>query len=209
MEARLAEHPANPDLPVPHFDEEATVLSARPVVPLREVEASNSSRNNLILGLMLTLAVIAGALGAALVYQQRSKDRVAAGQTDAATLSATGVQLTAGIDGEVVSTPAASVVPAPVKPDDTSTRPARNTEPPVRAVAGSQRASQRVPASRYDSRQTEDIDRRALWEERRAERWRRVRDEDRESGRDARRGRPSKRDLMRIREIFEGSPRPE
>jgi hypothetical protein len=209
MEARLAEHPANPDLPVPHFDEEATVLSARPVVPLQEVEAKNRSRNNLILGLILTLAVIAGALGAALVYQQRSKDRVVAGETDAVTPSATGVQLTAGIDGEVVSTRADSVAPVPVRPNDTSTNQARNIEPPVRAVAGSQRASQRVPAPRYDARQTEDMDRRALWEARRAEHWRRIRDEDRESGREARRGRPSKRDLMRIREIFEGSPRPD
>ena len=57
----------------PHFDEEATVLSARPVVPLEEVE---SLRRDLrlarpwVLGLSLAGALLIGVFATAIYYSQ-------------------------------------------------------------------------------------------------------------------------------------------
>src|SRR5258705_9508084 len=57
----------------PHFDEEATLLSARPVVPLREVRPETRSGRRSALGLAMAISVMAGALGATLIYKQRGQ----------------------------------------------------------------------------------------------------------------------------------------
>src|SRR6266545_869582 len=55
----------------PHFDEEATLLSARPVVPLSDIPVRGVQRR-LVYGFTIIVAVMAGAFAATLVYQQRS-----------------------------------------------------------------------------------------------------------------------------------------
>src|SRR5882724_7342546 len=67
----------------PHFDEEATLLSARPVVPLCEVRETRSGRR-LALGLAMAISVMAGALGATLIYKQ-SGQKQATGIVETAT----------------------------------------------------------------------------------------------------------------------------
>ncbi len=51
----------------PHFDEEVTLLSARPVVPLPEVQAQAHSGRRLVFALTVVAALIIGALGARVV----------------------------------------------------------------------------------------------------------------------------------------------
>jgi len=81
----------------PHFDEEATVLSARPVVPLQEIKAEEQSRKRLIVGLAMACSLTMGALAATLVYKQRGE-----GQSTAISTAVPGA---AGI---VVNDPASS-----------------------------------------------------------------------------------------------------
>ena len=60
-------------LSLPHFDEEATLQSARPVVPLHEVKAQGRSRRRWLLGGALALAATLGAVTASLIYSQGSQ----------------------------------------------------------------------------------------------------------------------------------------
>ena len=52
------------DLSMPHFDEEATLLSARPVVPLHEVQVETGSRGRVIFALTIVAAILVGAISA-------------------------------------------------------------------------------------------------------------------------------------------------
>src|SRR5687768_6809505 len=56
----------------PHFDE-ATLLSARPVVPLHAVKAESSLDRRWALGLAIVVALLIGAFGATLVYKLRGQ----------------------------------------------------------------------------------------------------------------------------------------
>lgn len=198
----------------PHFDEEATLLSARPVVPLGNVRAEARSGRaqarsgrRLAFGLAMVVAVLAGAFGAALIYKQR-------GQKQATAIVDTGTpvpepalpegKLLSGAGGAVSDSPAS---PAPEKVDDVATRAvhkggatteARKSAPTFSARSG--RAKE--PLQDGASNQPDE------WELRRAERMeaRRLR---REAKREARgHKRQTSDDLLRIREIFEGSRRP-
>src|SRR6266576_518125 len=57
----------------PHFDEEATVLSARPVVPLAEIKEEERSRKRLLMGLAMAGSLMLGALATSFVYKQRGE----------------------------------------------------------------------------------------------------------------------------------------
>ena len=75
MESNITEpeHFSNDALTEPHFDEEATMLSARPVVPLEEIRAETNSRRRLAFGLSILVALVIGALGATLIYKHRQQ----------------------------------------------------------------------------------------------------------------------------------------
>src|SRR4029077_18052992 len=62
----------------PHFDEEATLLSARPVVPLEEIKAEERSQKRLIVGLAMACSLTMGALATTLIYKQRGQAQSAA-----------------------------------------------------------------------------------------------------------------------------------
>jgi len=53
----------------PHFDEEATVLSARPVVPLDEVRSVDRRHDRLRLAMVIGVALLVGAFASALIYK--------------------------------------------------------------------------------------------------------------------------------------------
>ena len=84
-------------LTLPHFDDESTLQSARPVVPLHEVKRASLVRRKLLLGGALLVAAVIGAGAASLIYDQRSPSNQETANTTA--------------DEEI---PTAADVPAPV-----------------------------------------------------------------------------------------------
>ena len=56
----------------PHFDAEATVLHAQPVIPLQTVRAKTRTRRNIFLGIALMGALMLGAVGGTLFYKRQA-----------------------------------------------------------------------------------------------------------------------------------------
>lgn len=187
----------------PHFDEEATVLSARPVVPLkeiREIKAEARSARHLVLGLSIVVSLMIGALGATLIYKQR-------GQKSAAAI------VYAAVAGSGASTHDSAVIGSSTgeaKKDvseadgwDASSLEDKKPAPQIARRVQSVKAGKRQEEPRYQ------VDEREM---RRAERVeaRRLRSKAEREARKKARGRKNKSsdDLLRIREIFEGPRRP-
>ncbi|HEV7474428.1 MAG TPA: hypothetical protein VGN90_10295 [Pyrinomonadaceae bacterium] len=198
----------------PHFDEEATMLSARPVVPLTEI-AENDARagfkRHLGLGLSLVASLILGVVGATLILRQRVQKPAAeivetaiagsGGPADHSALSSFGevtgevagsrdaVETAADKNGQLqVAAAAERQVSQPVR------KPIQKIEPERRSAEPGEFVS---PEDEREIRRAERIEARRL-----------RRSEAREERRDRRRGRKSANDLLRVREIFEGSRRP-
>ena len=191
-------------LTLPHFDDEATVQSARPVVPLHEVKSAALTRRRLLLGGALCLAAVVGAMVASLIYKgttplapeataetisdpAKSTDFVApSGEASGSTVNpqdavATNAETPARNDeGERTVTKA---VPRNNQP---TIRNSRIVTPPDRVVDQS-----KIDDAELDVRAEEEMLREQRREARRARRERRAND-----------------GLTRIREIFEGSRRP-
>ena len=198
----------NLQLAEPHFDEEATVLSARPVVPLNEIKEA-SSRKHLVFGLSMLASLIVGGLITTLIFKQR-------GQKPAAEIAGSAI---AGFGANATDSAVSAPSAGEVKEDLTA-------EPEVNAAPEDKNAQVKVnPAVKPPETKTvrpipedaavdtalEDISREERREMRRAERfeeWRLRRQAAREAGDVRGRRRRSEDDLLRIREIFEGSPRP-
>jgi hypothetical protein len=183
------------DLPLaePHFDDEATLLSARPVVPLQEIMAEERSGKRLAVGAAMVFSLLVGAVGTTLIYKQR-------GQRQATAIVNTAVP---GVEGIAVDQPDATVsenttdaATGILKESDSPTADQALASPTFKS--SSEETSKRQPISERELRRVERNESRRL---------------KRESAREAQteaRGRRSKSsdDLLRIREIFEGSPRP-
>ncbi len=184
----------------PHFDEEATVLSARPVVPLQEIKAEEQSRKRLIVGLAMACSLTMGALAATLVYKQRGE-----GQSTAISTAVPGA---AGI---VVNDPASSSATADVGGGATA-----GTLPETGATTAEKKSVSSVSSStastavelQQKKNLPQQVDERELTRAERidARRLRRrlERQEWRESGGSERK---ASDDLLRIRDIFEGPSR--
>ena len=214
--------PKYPPTSQPHFVEERTLLSARPVVPLEQVKTTGSSRRGLLLTGAIALSLLMGACTAlAMVYVQQRR----IGQP-----SAIGSQpdATQQNESEQITPPSATVEEAGVVEKGTASagagavRAASNTKPEheKRAVVvnASNSENKRVSTvlSARISRQNEvpvadagadEPDPRLNDREVR-------RDERLEARRVRREGIRQRRvnsgdDLFRIREIFEGRRRPE
>jgi hypothetical protein len=183
----------------PHFDEEATLLSAQPVVPLEKIAAERRLRKSLVFGAVILFSLIVGGLGGALIFKQGQKQSTAL--LDKAVPGADGVAT-----DEAVAAPA---VPETVAEAGTGTLPDSAGVP-----AESKSAPARLP--RIESPRVVTNEKRLPsqvddWESRRAERIeeRRLRRRsEREAQKEARRHRDRSDDVLRIREIFEGSRRP-
>jgi hypothetical protein len=202
----------------PHFDEEATLLSARPVVPLEEVKAGARSRRRLAFILSILIAIAAGALGGTLFYKYGGQQRATEIETASRVPEQPSEQTAAVADvgGAQIDPQANAVSITEDKPSETvsaettdsvastTVRPSSEAAPRIlRSEATRPRSDESSRKDRVDRENSEDSER----ELRRAERKeaRRLR---REAQREARRGRDTADDLLRIREIFEGSPRP-
>jgi len=190
------------DLPLgePHFDEEATLLSARPVVPLQEIKSEEQSRKHLIVGLAMACSLMMGALVATLIYKRGSQGQPAAISTavpgaagiaiDDPVSAAATPEVGGGATGVLTQTDATTVEKKSVPSVSRSAAPI--------AVESQQKKNLPQQLDEQDLSRDERIEARRL--RRRSERQAR-----RESW--GRRPRTSD-DLLRIRDIFEGPSRP-
>lgn len=193
------------DLSLPHFDEDATLLSARPVVPLHEVNNETRSRRRVIFGLTILAAILLGAISATLLLMQNGQNLESVAESE---VSQPGVS-SSGAAGGSTAESSESMVPLAREPI---------AEPPANEVLGSRDVTAKKRSKAAILRNTAkpartgspdrerdqdfEIDDREL---RRSER-RNARREERRQRRDRRE--QTGDDLLRIREIFEGSPRP-
>lgn len=202
MELNVAEQSVESPLPLgqPHFDEEATVLSAKPVVPLQKIKSRARSRKLVIFGLAITCALVGVVLGATFIYKQQGPEP-AAESFDAAV---------SGAAGDAFAEPTPTSTESVDRPTAT-TSPVVATAPVVKEVP--LRVTPTVKPAKAEANQSRPkVDKLDEREQRRAERIaerraRRRAERDAQSEPDGRKRRTSD-DLLRIREIFEGPSRP-
>lgn len=195
---------ARATLPEPHFDEEATVLSARPVVPLDEVRSS-AARNFVarpwVLGLGLAGALLIGVFATALFYSKSNEDnsRLFEHVEVASGVEGNSEESADSFSGPVSPQPKIDTPVAIPEPASANTRAGKaNSEttrkPRLVAVIRERNSNDHVEEDGENDEELRSARRQARRERRRTERERR-------DGQTA-------DDLMRIRDIFEGSPRP-
>ncbi len=192
-------------LSMPHFDEDATLLSARPVVPLHEVKVETRPKRHVIFGLTILTAILVGAVSATLLLMQSGQNSQRAEEAEVSQPSVS----PSGAAGGSTSESAKARVPVLAEPDEEpqmrevpSARDSSVKKQPSEAI--SRRSEKPARAGSPGRERVEDVDDDER-ESRRAER----RDARREAMRELRRRREQTvDDLLRIREIFEGSPRP-
>jgi len=194
----------DPALSLPHFDEEITLLSARPVVPLHKVNAETRSRRGVIFGLTILAAILVGATSATLLLMQ-SSDSQSATQSEVSQPAVS----SSGAAGGSISEPGEARMPIARELDKEShsievpiAHDSSIKKRPTAAISRNAVRSARAGSPDYERDEDFENDEREL---RRAER--------RDARREARRQLRNRReqvgdDLLRIREIFEGSPRP-
>jgi hypothetical protein len=171
----------------PHFDDELTVLSAQPVVPLEQIEAKVKHRRRWFLGSAFAVAMLLGAASALVsaYFKLRS-----APEPEIQTLSMSAVL--------PEPTPEASVLPVVESTPTPRPRERDRSTQVVRPV---------VEPLRNEEDELKNIREAVLYEEWQERRMRRA--ERRAERRERRRAlRDSDRDLSNLDEIFEGRRRP-
>jgi hypothetical protein len=184
----------------PHFDEEATLLSARPVVLLQEIKAEEQSRKRLIVGLAMACSLMMGALVATLIYKR-------GGQAQSAAIS-TAVPGAAGIVvDDPVNPPATPEVgggATGVATQGDATSGEKKSLPSV-----SRSAESIAVESQQKKNLPQQLDEQDLSRDERIEARRLRRRLERQARRESLgRSRRTSDDLLRIRDIFEGPSRP-
>ena len=200
------------DLNEPHFDEEATVLSAKPVVPLEEIKTRETSKKRLVLGAAMLFAVLVGAVGGVFVYKQRSEN-----ETNATALTANPeVEGSAGAVAEPataehsVAEAGSGAVPEVQPREVTKSRPQTTVPNSVPVVPAPEKTNKRVKHAERDDEiiADRDDDERELRRQQRMEARQMRRRGEWVDMREGRRRRNNSDDLLRIRDIFEGPRRP-
>jgi len=216
MESNIADQQfGSPDSPLaePHFDEEVTLLSARPVVPIERLTRKPVSTRPWVFGFALAGALLLGASATALYYSQfrstgsqafPNSEKVSAGAQGAATETAARDQ--PPIDA--TDTTGSTVGGSSSVDSDTSAR-VRVQSPTVlwttRTLNPSNTASKKSPHLRATEVINQSSEPEYETHERRgAKREAKERKRANRAGRDHR----SSDELFRIREIFEGPQRP-
>jgi hypothetical protein len=191
------------DLSLPHFDEDATLLSARPVVPLHEVKSQTRSRRRVIFGLTILAAILLGAISATLLLMQNGYSPESVAETE---VSQPAVSSSGAAGGSIVK-PAESTVQLA---RESVAQPPDNEVPGDRGVTTKKRSTAAILRNTVKPARTgsPDRERDQDFENDDKDRFERrnARREERRQRRDRREQRGD--DLLRIREIFEGSPRP-
>lgn len=189
-------------LPEPHFDEEATVLSARPVVPLDAVERTRTQplfSRPWILGLGLIGALLVGIFATA-VYFSRSNGDPSDPLQSAEIGSSTEENSAAAnsFSGPAAAQPTVDDDSTAVVKKQTPAKSQDSTEPGKKPSARLVAVIRDKQANNQSDEESDD-DRKAARKQARKERRRAERE---------RREERSPDELFRIRDIFEGSPRP-
>lgn len=184
-------------VPPPHFDDEWTVLSARPVVPLEQINSKVRHRRNWLLGAAFAIAMILGA-ASALVASYLKLRTVATPVAEAeVTSEPLAVAESAPAESPVVEVPATEQ-PVPLESPKPETSPKRRTVAKPDEDLSEPRETEKV----NEDEQLDRIRDAVLydeWQERRARRAER---------RERRRlDRYNHRDLSNLDEIFEGRRR--
>ncbi len=184
----------------PHFDDERTVLTARPVVPLEKINARARHRRQWFLGGAFAIAMMLGAASALLAsyLKLRNAPSPAAQLTEEVDTTPAPVAVAEGAPAATPEVEDITNVEEESAPESTPKKPAKHRTVVVRAQSAEPR----------DTGLSEDEDlhriRQAVlldeWQERRARRVER---------RERRRGEQyNHRDLSNLDEIFEGRRRP-
>lgn len=182
----------------PHFVEEATVLSARPVVPLQEIKAGERSKKRLVFAVALACSLGLGALAAALIYKQREPEPSIAVVSKAAP-GAAGIAFDEPVAAIAESVEGAATGIAPDADTETAT--------PRKPLPSLSRRAALVETKKTPM--PPQIEERELTRDEQYSEWRLRRISERQTIRESRRRqRRSSDDLLRIREIFEGPSRP-
>ncbi len=225
MESNITEQQYSADLlSEPHFDEEATILSARPVVPLHEIKTAERSSKRLTFALALVAALVVGALGATLIYRQRVQTTTTAtAETD---ISDTRPDTNDGNDAAAGPTAAdagggrSDTAPVSASAASAKASDALTSEPREGAATRPRKPTTSVVQSSAKSNETwrdevkndEVTNLEEIRAQRRAERQearRQRRQAQREAAGEVRSRRVQRSDdLLRIRDIFEGPRRP-
>jgi hypothetical protein len=204
-----AESPLNePVLKEPHFDEEATVLSARPVVPLEEIKANTRFRRPWVVGLAIAGALLVGVTATAFFFSRQSANTSRAFADSNAIISGARA-LESEPERRNNFRPAITEVTSdPVAPADSETELPLDSEPSDEPSDSSPRNSKKPEPRLVEvitSKPDRDLEKRIREERKEARR------EEKRRKRDARREMReggSSDDLLRIREIFEGRHKP-
>jgi hypothetical protein len=190
----------------PHFDEEATVLSARPVVPLATIEAARVKAfpRPWLLGSALVGALLVGIFATAIYYSSFRRDEAALfNDAEIAASAEVSLPLTEeSPSGPVVDR--ATVRVGARSEDAAATSPATSQAFEPAAASFKRPVARRVAVvtEKPGSNQANEgsrADRRAARKQARQER--------RQADREKRDPRPAD-GLLRIRDLFEGSPQP-
>ncbi len=201
--------------PEPHFDEERTLLSARPVVPLGELNAKAGSRGWLFLTGGIAFAVLLGACAAVLMVhleQRRVQPTISVSSQPDNTQQSENVNApldTSAVYPNQTANTLSNEPPAtPLKRHPVEKVAIQKTNDSSREEMGATPARQ-LPASSSADPNTDgteqsisdrDARREQRWEEKRSRR---------EASRDRRdNNRDPSADLFRIGEIFEGTRKP-
>ena len=195
------------DYAEPHFDDEQTLLSARPVVPLEKIEAKARHRRQWFLGGAFAIAMMLGAASALVASYLKLRN-----------VPQSATELT--VEPDVAPAPVAVAEAAPVETPLVEGENLENSETPPVTPKKELAVRPRTVAAPHNTEPVEDRDSRRVsgaseedelerirdavlydqWEERRARRALR---------RERRRAeRYNHRDLSNLNEIFEGRRRP-
>lgn len=208
----------------PRFDEEETLLAAQPVVPLVEVKAKTRSKARLSVALAIVGGLLIGLLAATLIYhylgdnEPRDLETTAVieqTKTDDELNSAGGSTGSADENAPISTEKNAAVTTeeekSPIVTPQDTTQATRKPKIAVESETGPQQAPKSRSVIARDSSDTADdddeIDRDARRADRQEER-RERRSAAREARRQTREQAQTTDDLLRIREIFEGTPKP-
>jgi hypothetical protein len=193
--ARQQDFSDNLSLTEPHFAEEATLLSARPVVPLEEIKAGQRRGSRLIFGLAIIAALILGALGAKFIYRSGEATVVVSDAQGGVSSVDEPVQAPSLVEGAAGATTQSLANATSAEVKSAPSTPVNHE--PVRKAVTRQKAT------------TQSSDEREFQQDRRSDERRFERERERDEHRETRwRRRRSGDGLSRIRDIFEGPTRP-
>ncbi|MEP6741878.1 MAG: hypothetical protein ABJB61_05215 [bacterium] len=207
MEAEIRKTETNTELSLaePHFDDEATLLSARRVVPLDEVESDEPQKRWHLASGWMFVATVVGALllgiAASAIYYSRVNREPAQSFVDAESIASGVDAISEPASNDARLTPTAPEMNNGAAPDANMDVTVNDRPTFAPAPEGSANETKR-PAARRVGVLTSSSARDELKAARR-EAKERIRELERES-----RGRRSRNDLTRIREIFEGPQKP-